>query len=73
MRSSGRESLTGKEPRTVVLGHLLRGGIPTSIASFLCVSAPRVATLSITASPASWSSSIRRRSITCRWIRALSA
>ncbi len=30
MPSSGLETLTGKEARTVVLGHLLRGGAPTS-------------------------------------------
>ncbi|MGB5615611.1 MAG: hypothetical protein WBM78_02140 [Desulfobacterales bacterium] len=30
MPSSGLETLTGKEARTVVLGHLLRGGPPTS-------------------------------------------
>ena len=28
--AAGLEELTGKEARTVVLGHLLRGGSPTS-------------------------------------------
>ena len=28
--AKGLEQLTGKEARTVVLGHLLRGGTPTS-------------------------------------------
>jgi len=57
MPSYERESLTGKDARTVALGHLLRGGTPhPSIASFPCVSALRVSALSITASPATWSS-----------------
>ena len=57
MPSSERDSLTGKDARTVVFGHLLRGGTPhPSITSFPCVSALRASALSIKASPVSWSS-----------------
>ena len=62
--------LTGKETRLVVLGHLLRGGSPTTFDRLIALRFGAAAVRALAeGSPASWWRSTRRPCATCRSAR----